>query len=99
MDGVWADLLSSDIQKGALIAPQLFYDPMDSSNLIINSNVRLQKMLTENLKPPPKNMLLEGMCLPIYIIYLTTDISTLYLPTHILTSHIHSNPLSRSNSP
>ena len=60
MDGVWADLLASDIQKGALIAPQLFYDPMDSTNDIINSNVRLQKMLTENLKPPPKNMLLEG---------------------------------------
>ena len=60
MDGVWADLLSSDIQKGALIAPQIFYDPMDSANLIINSNIRLQKMLTENLKPPPKNMLLEG---------------------------------------
>ena len=82
MDGVWADLLSSDIQKGALIAPQLFYDPMDSSNLIINSNVRLQKMLTENLKPPPKNMLLEGMCLPTH--------------THIYTitsSHIPSNPM------
>ena len=60
MDGVWADLLSSDITKGALIAPQMFYDPMDSINVIINSNMRLQKMLTQNLKPPPKNMLMEG---------------------------------------
>jgi hypothetical protein len=38
----------------------MFYDPMDTTNLIIQSNVRLQKMLTENLKPPSKNVLLEG---------------------------------------
>ena len=60
MDSVWADLLASDITKGALIAPQMFYDPMDTTNLIIQSNIRLQKMLTENLKPPAKNVLLEG---------------------------------------
>ena len=60
MDSVWADLLASDITKGALIAPQMFYDPMDTTNLVIQSNIRLQKMLTENLKPPSKNVLLEG---------------------------------------
>jgi len=95
MDGVWADLLASDIQKGALIAPQLFYDPMDSSNLIINSNLRLQKMLTENLKPPPKNMLLKGMYRPTYrpttlpTYHLTAYLPITYRPVYLCILYTH----------
>jgi len=60
MDHIWADLLSSDITKGALTPPSIFSDPLDTTNVIIQSNIRLQRQFTDMLKPPGKNILTES---------------------------------------
>jgi hypothetical protein len=59
MDTLWAEISASDITKGALIAPPLYTDPLDSINKVLRSNTPEQRQLTEALRPPNSNSLLN----------------------------------------